>query len=420
MSICEGILYAGGDKMGFLKDIKDKMLIYDGSKGFMLQLAGLPSGESPESFNASYPDIVFDLHKAYVEAGCDVIQTNTFTGNRIMLEKHGFGDSVKELNKKGAEIAKKAAENKAYVAASIGPTGILFEPYGELTFDMAYEIFKEQIEAVAEGGVDIINFETFTDISEMKVALLAAKENCSLPVICSMAFEQNRRTLMGTDPASCCRILKSAGADLVGANCSFGPSHMLNIIKAMAVTGEYLSVKPNAGLPRVEDGKTVYDQCPVDFVNELEEYFKLNVRLIGGCCGTTPEYISELINRSELIEYEGDIDKRSYLCSSTNSIPVEEIVNIGKIIITFEFDEDDIDDEIQELAYSEIDAIELEYSGNELNRIKSIVNRNLPSLKKPLILSGRNIEAIVNVLRIYPGIAGIRADIKNNYGAVKI
>lgn len=411
---------AGGDKMGFLEDIKTKNLIYDGSKGYMLQLAGLPSGEAPESFNISHPDIIFNLHKAYVDAGCDVIQTNTFTGNRVLLEKHGYVESVNELNKKGAEIAKRAAQGKAYVAASIGPTGILFEPFGELTFDMAYEIFKEQVEAVSEGGADIINFETFTDISEMKAALLAAKENCQLPVVCSMAFEQNRRTLMGTDPASCARILKSAGADLVGANCSFGPAHMIDIIKAMAVTGEYLSVKPNAGLPRVENGKTIYDQCPAEFADELEDYFELNVRLIGGCCGTTPEYISELINSRKLKKYEGEIDTRSYLCSQTNSIPVEEIVNIGKIIITDDCNEDDIDDEIQELAYSEIDAIELEYSGDELNYIKSIINRNLPSLKKPIILSGTSKEAIMNALRIYPGIAGIRDDIKEKYGAVLI
>ncbi|MCD6322551.1 MAG: hypothetical protein J7L77_05945, partial [Clostridiales bacterium] len=137
-------------------------------------------------------------------------------------------------------------------------------------------------------------------------------------------------------------------------------------------------------------------------------------------CGTTPEYISELISKYKLEKYEGAIDTRPYLCSQTNSIPVEEIVNIGKIIITSELDDDDIDDEIQELVYSEIDAIELEYSGNELNRIKSIINMNSPSLKKPLIFSGSNKKAIVNALRIYPGIAGIRTDIKDSYGAVKI
>lgn len=406
--------------MGFLVDIENKVLIYDGSKGFMLQLAGLPAGESPESFNLSSPEVVFNLHRAYVDTGCDVIQTNTFTGNRIMLEKHGLGEKTFELNFKGAKLAKKAADGKAYTAASIGPTGIMFEPFGELSFDDAYGIFKEQIEAVTAGGADILNFETFTDISEMKAALLAAKENSDLPVICSMAFEQNRRTLMGTDPASCARILKAAGADMVGANCSFGPEHMIEIIKDMAVTGEYLSVKPNAGLPRMDNGKTVYDQCPAEFADELTEYFKLNVRLIGGCCGTTPEYIEEINKRKALLKYEGKIDRRLYLCSQNQSIPVEEILNIGKISISDSDLDDDIEDEIMELAYSDVQVIEIEYFSGDAGRLKSLIKRNLTNIRKPLILSGDNFEAISKALRIYPGIAGIRRDLKKRYGAVII
>lgn len=406
--------------MGFLADIKNKVLIYDGSKGFMLQLAGLPAGESPESFNLSSPEIVLNIHKAYVEAGCDVIQTNTFTGNRSMLEKHGLGEKTHELNFAGAELAKKAANERAYTAASIGPTGIMFEPFGELSFNDAYNIYKEQIDALVSGGVDIINFETFTDISEMKAALLAAKENCNLPVICSMAFEQNKRTLMGTDPASCARILKAAGADMVGANCSFGPEHMIEIIKDMAVTGEFLSVKPNAGLPRIENGKTIYDQCPTEFADELTEYFKLNVRLIGGCCGTTPEYIGEINKRKFLLKYEGKIDRRLYLCSQNQSIPVEEILEIGNITVSDNISDGDIEDEIMEFAYSDVQAIEIEYISENTDRLKSLIKKNLTSIRKPLIFSGNNFEAISKALRIYPGIAGIRRDIKENYGAVVI
>jgi len=410
----------GGDKVGFLNDINNKVLIYDGSKGFMLQLAGLPAGDSPESFNSAHPEIVFNLHKAYVDAGCDVIQTNTFTGNRVMLEKHGLGEMTVELNRNGAEIAKKAAGGNAYVAASIGPTGLLFEPFGELTFSNAYDIFKEQVLAIAEGGADIINFETFTDILEMKAALLAAKENTDLPVICSMAFEKNKRTLMGTDPASCARILKAAGADMVGANCSFGPEHMIKIIAEMAKTGEYLSVKPNAGLPRIEDGKTVYDQCAVDFADEMIKYFELNVRLIGGCCGTTPEYIKEILKRKKLSNYSGEVDSRPYLCSQSSSIPVSDIVSIGKVIITDGTDEYDTADDIQELAYSEKNAIEIVYKGADENRLGDII-AGIPGIgKKPLIISGDNDKAIINALRTFPGIIGIRSNLNNKYGAVVI
>lgn len=406
--------------MGFLKDIENKVLIYDGSKGFMLQLAGLPAGESPESFNLLFPETVYNLHKAYVEAGCDVIQTNTFTGNRVMLSKHGLGEKTYQINFNGAAIAKKAAAGKVYTAASIGPTGIMFEPFGELSFDNAYKVFKEQIEALEAGGADILNFETFTDISEMKAALLAAKENSKLPVICSMAFEQNKRTLMGTDPASCARILKAAGADMVGANCSFGPEHMVEIIKLMANTGEYLSVKPNAGLPRIDNGKTVYDQCPAEFAEKLTEYFKLNVRLIGGCCGTTPEYIQEINKRKELIKYKGPVDRQLYLCSQNQSIPVDEILNISVISVSDSISDEDIEDEITELAYSNVHAIEIEYFSKDEERLKSLVNRNLSVMRKPLILSGDNSAAISKTLRIYPGIAGIRKDLKQTYGAVVI
>ncbi len=406
--------------MGFLDDIKNRILIFDGSKGFMLQQAGLPAGESPETFNLSYPEIVYKLHKAYIDAGCDVIQTNTFTGNRVLLEKHGLGESVYEINRSGAAIAKRAANGNAYVAASIGPTGLLFEPFGKLTFEMAYDVFKEQIQAVADGGADIVNFETFTDIAEMKAALLAAKENTSLPVICSMAFEKNHRTLMGTEPEACARILKAAGADMVGANCSFGPAHMIEIIKAMAVTGEFLSVKPNAGLPRIENGETVYDQCSVDFAEDITDYFQLNVRLIGGCCGTTPAFISEIIKKSELKKYEGKVDNREYLCSSRESVLVEKIINIGKLLLTDDMDKEEITENLYELAYDDSDAIEIEYMGTDMGTIENILLENINLLKKTIIISGNNELAITKALRIYPGLAGIRKKLSKNYGAIVI
>ena len=404
--------------MGFLDDIKSKVLVYDGSKGYMLQLAGLPAGDSPESFNLSHPEIVSDIYKKYVEAGCDVIQTNTFTGNRILLEKHGLGDKTFEINSVGTKLAKKAASGKAYVAASIGPTGLLFEPFGELTFDKAYEIFKEQVLAVSDGGADIINLETFTDILEMKAAFLAARENASLPIVCSMAFEKNGRTLMGTDPASCVRILKGLGADLAGANCSFGPAHMVDIVKAMAVTGEYLSVKPNAGLPRVEDGKTVYDQCASEFAEDMSVYFSLNVRLIGGCCGTTPEYIKELIKRNKATSYEGERDLHRYLCSQAKSINVVDINIIKKLVVADGMDFYDLSDEILEIAYDECDAMEIEYNASDEGMLSELIRLNPSAIKKPLVLSGNNLKAIKKALRIYPGIAGLRNEVSESYGSI--
>ncbi|HPJ23011.1 MAG TPA: homocysteine S-methyltransferase family protein, partial [Clostridia bacterium] len=223
--------------MGFLDQLKERILIFDGSKGYMLQLNGLNPGEAPDHFNLTHPEIVENIHREYVLAGCDVIQTNTFTANRVMLGRHGLSDKTYDINFEGARLAVKAARGEALVAASIGPTGILFKPFGDLDYDTAFDIFKEQVAAVYDGGVDIINFETFTDIMEMKAALNAARSVCDLPVICSMAFEENKRTLMGTKPLDAAYILLKAGADMVGANCSFGPGHMLDIVREMAMTG---------------------------------------------------------------------------------------------------------------------------------------------------------------------------------------
>jgi len=272
----------------FTDEIRKKVLVYDGSKGTMLQREGLKGGECAELWNITHPDKVRKVYESYKKAGSDVIQTNTFQGNRIALEAHGLADKLYELNYEGVKLAKEVMGNDGYVAASIGPTGKLFEPSGDLTFKQAYEIYKEQVKAVIDGGADIINFETFTDIAEIRAAFLAAKDIDDIPVICSMAFESNGRTLMGTDPYNAAVILSSLGADMVGVNCSLGPEHMLDIVKSMSQAGIPLSVKPNAGLPKVVDGCTVFDATPDDFASLASEYIKYGARLIGGCCGTFP------------------------------------------------------------------------------------------------------------------------------------
>ncbi|MBN2558715.1 MAG: homocysteine S-methyltransferase family protein [Clostridia bacterium] len=404
--------------MGFLDDIKSRILIYDGSKGYMLQLAGLPAGGSPEEFILSHPDTVFDIHAAYVEAGCDVIQTNTFTGNRVMLEKHGLGDFVYEINHDGAALAKKAAAGKAYTAASVGPTGLMFSPFGTLEYEEAFDVFKEQVGALVDGGVDLINFETFTDISEMRAALAAARSLTGIPVICSMAFEHNKRTLMGTDPLACARILLAAGADMAGANCSFGPGHMLEIVKEMAVAGSLLSVKPNAGLPQSVDGVTVYSQCAADFAKEAAAYGEYNVRLVGGCCGTTPEYIAEIKRKMVMRPYAGPLDQGKYLCSVEKSVPVNGEIKIGLFTIGEGLSVDDTIDGIYDMSYGDYEALELEYNGSNEDFLAEFIKRTRGMLKLPLIFSGKNNRAVENALRIYPGIAGVRKKPETLHGYV--
>ncbi|MFO7612318.1 MAG: homocysteine S-methyltransferase family protein [Clostridia bacterium] len=404
--------------MGFLDDIKSRILIYDGSKGYMLHLAGLPAGGSPEEFILSHPDTVFNIHLAYVEAGCDVIQTNTFTGNRILLEKHGLGEFVYEINYNGAALAKKAAAGKAYTTASVGPTGVMFSPFGTLDYEEAFDIFKEQVKALVDGGVDLINFETFTDISEMRAALAAARSITDIPVICSMAFEQNKRTLMGTDPLTCVRILLAAGADMAGANCSFGPGHMIEIVKEMAVAGSFLSVKPNAGLPASVDGMTVYGQCAADFAAEAAGYGEYNVRLVGGCCGTTPEYIDEIKRKMVLKPYIGPVDQGKYICSVEKSVLVHGEIKIGLFIIGDGLSADAAMDGIYDMVYDDYEALELEYNGSNEDFLAEIIRRTRGMLKLPLIFSGKNNRAVENALRIYPGIAGVRQKPEARHGYV--
>jgi 5-methyltetrahydrofolate--homocysteine methyltransferase len=269
--------------MDFLNDIKDRVLVFDGSKGYMLQLAGLKAGDCPESWNLSHSEQVTDLYQSYVDSGCDVIQTNTFSANRIQLEKHGLDKYAYEMNFEGVRLAKEVTKGKdVYVAASIGPTGVLMEPSGSLTFEKAYEVYKEQVSAVIDGGADVINFETFTDIAEMRAAIMAAKDISDKPVVASMAFEKNFRTLMGTTPFACAKIMLALHADIIGTNCSFGPESMDQIISDMAKTGALISCKPNAGLPTLEDGETKYHQSAQEFSTIVVEYPKYNAHLVGG------------------------------------------------------------------------------------------------------------------------------------------
>jgi methionine synthase I (cobalamin-dependent) len=278
-----------------MKCISERILVYDGSKGFMLQQMGMKGGECPELWNVTHPEKVTEIYRMYKDAGADVIQTNTFQGSRVQLGKYSLGERTYELNYEGARLARQVMGKDGFVAGSVGPLGKLFEPSGELTFEDAYEAFALQVKALADGGVDVINLETFTDIAEMRAALIASIETAGLPVICSMAFEQNGRTLMGTDPFNAVVILKSLGASMAGTNCSCGPGQQLDILKEMSrVGGIYLSVKPNAGLPEMIDGRTVYRETPERFAEISLEYVKYGARLIGGCCGTTPEHIKAI------------------------------------------------------------------------------------------------------------------------------
>ena len=262
-------------------------LLFDGGMGTMLQARGLQAGELPELLNLTHPDEITAIHRAYVEAGSEVVTTNTFGANRLKL---GDAASVGEVFSAAARCAR--ASGARYIAGDIGPIGALLRPMGTLSFDEAYGLFAEQAQAAAAAGVDLFIIETMTDLLEIKAAILACKENTDLPVFATMTFEEDGRTFLGTSPEIAAVTLDALGADVVGINCSLGPATLRPFAARMlAVTEKPVLVQANAGLPHVEDGRTVYDIHPQEYAEAVRGMVEDGVGLIGGCCGTNPDYI---------------------------------------------------------------------------------------------------------------------------------
>lgn len=315
----------------FLYELKKDILVFDGSKGTMMQKMGLSSDECPEIWNLTQPKQIKELYKSYVNAGSDVIQTNTFGANRAILQKFNLENKIDDINTISVKLAKEAAENNAFIAASIGPSGKLLEPSGELTLEDAYNIYKEQVILVTQAGADIINFETISDLAEMRVAILAARENSPLPIIASMTFEPNGYTLMGNSPATCALVCQSLGADCIGANCSTGPDALLEIIKQMhSISHLPLCAKANAGLPEYSGNTITYSETPETFKRCVNDYIHHGVRLIGGCCGTTPEFIKSIKNElskvtTPKLSLQTKPGPGSFICSSSKYVDTESI-----------------------------------------------------------------------------------------------
>ncbi|MBC9784075.1 homocysteine S-methyltransferase family protein [Heliobacterium chlorum] len=267
--------------------------IFDGAMGTMLQAAGLKPGACPEQFNLENPAAVTAIHRQYVEKGADIIETNTFGANRIKLSHYGLRDKVREICHAAVGAARAACTSDTKVAGSVGSTGKLIAPLGELSFDEAVDVFKEQIGAMAEAGVDYIIIETIIDIQEMRAALLAAKAVTDKPVICQLAFGSDGRTVTGTDPQTAAILLEAMGADIIGANCSLGPAQLLPVVQAMAeATDRPISIQANAGMPELIHGKTVFPMQADEFASWAPKLAEAGASIIGGCCGTTPEHIA--------------------------------------------------------------------------------------------------------------------------------
>ncbi|HIS57559.1 MAG TPA: homocysteine S-methyltransferase family protein [Candidatus Fimimorpha excrementavium] len=276
-------------------------LFFDGGMGTILQENGLKAGELPETWNISHPDAIQSLHRAYLEAGADIINTNTFGANGLKYKEDGEY-SLKHVIESAVALAKRAREETgrtdAYIALDIGPTGKLLKPMGDLAFEDAYELFKEVVLIGTEAGADLILIETMSDTYEAKAAVLAAKENSSLPVIATMIFGENGKLLTGADPAAVVALLEGLSVDALGMNCGLGPAQMKEIVgELVSYASIPVVVNPNAGLPRTENGRTVFDVGPEEFAEVMEEIAGMGVQVLGGCCGTTPTHIKALRDR---------------------------------------------------------------------------------------------------------------------------
>jgi methionine synthase / methylenetetrahydrofolate reductase(NADPH) len=282
-------------KPPFVDAIAQRVLVCDGAMGTMLYAKGVFLNRSFDELNLTKPDLVSEVHQAYVRAGADVVETNTFGANRIKLGVFGLAEQVHAINLQGAKIARHAAREAVYVAGALGPLGIRIEPWGKTGTDEAEEFFREQARALLEGGVDLFVLETFRDVNEIGAAIRAVRSICDLPIVAQVTTEDDGNSLDGAAPEAFVPELERLGAQVVGLNCSVGPAAMLETIERMAhVATVKLSAQPNAGRPREIEGRNIYLCSPEYMASYARRFINNGVRLVGGCCGTTPEHIRQI------------------------------------------------------------------------------------------------------------------------------
>ncbi len=415
------------DKKSFKKLIEEKIIILDGATGTYMQKSGMPKGACPEKWAIENREVLKDVQSKYIEAGSDVIYTFTFGGSRPKLEEYGLGDSVFKINKELAQISRETAGDNKLVAGDLAPTGKFIKPFGDMPFEDAVNIFKEQVKGLLEGGVDFFVIETMMDIQEARAALIAVKESCDLPVCVSMTFGEDGLTLTGTDPATALVTLQSLGADAVGCNCSTGPEAMLEIIRNLKPHAKIpLLAKPNAGLPQLIDGKTVFNMKPQDFGKYVKSFAEAGVNLMGGCCGTSPEYISQI--SEQLKGCKPVLPKEEQESAVTSA---RETVQIGfdkPVIVVGErinpTGKKKLQEELREGRTSEVRrfaAEQLEKGAkildvnvgmpgiDEKETMIKLVDLLTPLVNSPLCIDSSHPEVIEAALRIYPGRALINS-----------
>lgn len=406
--------------MGFKERLGKKILFFDGAMGTMLQERGLQTGEIPELWNMTHEEVILDVHKQYLEAGCDIVKANTFGINPFKME--GTGYTCEALTKKGIELVKRAiAETgkEAYTALDIGSLGKLLEPLGELPFEEAYEAFKPVCIAGEQAGADLVLIETMNDTYEIKAAVLAAKENTSLPIVVTMVFDEGGKLLTGADMEAAVAMLEGLRVDAIGLNCGFGPDVMKEFLpKLREVCSLPIVVNPNAGLPVVVDGKTCFHVGPEEFAGIMTEIAEEGISVMGGCCGTTPAHIKALVESCKGKKPLAITDKgRSVVSSYTHAVVLnnrpkiigERINPTGKSRLKQALRENDLEYIYKEaLAQQDMGAHILDVNVglpeiDEVAMMKSVLTGLQGITDLPLQIDTSDMEAMEQGMRLYNG-----------------
>lgn len=416
-------------KQEFQTLVNSRVLILDGATGSNLQRRGMPTGVCPELWITEHQEVLRQLQNEYIEAGSDIVYAPTFSGNRIKMEEYGLGDRLDEINTKLVRICKENAAGRALVAGDITMTGAQLEPIGDLKFETLIDVYKEQIGILAREGVDLLVVETMMSLQETRAAMIAAREVApQLPIMATLSFTESGKTLYGADAASAVAVLQEMGADAVGMNCSAGPDRLGSVLDRMlAVAKVPVITKPNAGLPKLdENGQTIYDMGPEEFKNHMETLVESGAAVIGGCCGTSPDYIQLL---KELVTTKGDhaAPKREnhtlYLASEREVFAFEEgqVLDLGDGIdfsqnedLVEEYKNGEFDTAVDtafELLDDEADALLFRADApglGEAEVLLEVIPEVTQMVSLPVVVATASLKTVEEVLKHYSGILAIQ------------
>ena len=410
--------------------LNQKILVLDGATGTNLQKAGMPTGVCPEAWILEHPEVLVKLQMDYINAGSNIIYAPTFSGNRIKLEEYGWENDIESINERLVALSKEAVAKtgyRAYIAGNLTMTGMQLYPIGKLMLEELIEVYKEQIRCLVKAGVDLLVVETMMSLAEARAALIAAKETCDLPIIISMTYNEDGRTLYGTNPETAVVVLQSLGADAIGINCSTGPEEMIPLVERMKkYTNVPILAKPNAGMPELIDGETVYAMTPEQFAEYGRRLVEAGAGIIGGCCGTTKEHITALAQTVRLMEVpEVSKEKKRLLASERQMLEIdinggflvvgERINPTGKKKLQAELREGSLDlairmAEDQEAQGAAVLDINMGMNGiDEDEMMQKAIYEVTSAVNLPLCIDSSHVDVIEHALRIYPGRALINS-----------